>query len=113
MARQLEQHLSNIVDKLHILICLVRFCDLGLATETVELAKALQEGNIAGKLYIGCVSQALVSVLEERIQPQHIPLLDILVECVLGRCAGAVNYISGHQGIRGIPEYPRHCEEAA
>jgi hypothetical protein len=63
----------------------------GLDTETVEQALVqLQEVNArcngvnGAKLEVGCVSQALVSVLGERVQHQHIlSLLDSLVESVL------------------------------
>jgi len=85
----------------------------GLATETVEQALVqLQEvdvrcnGGSAGKLEIGCVSQALVSVLGERVQHQHIlSLLDSLVECVLdtqlGGVQGTVEVLSGLVVTRG------------
>ena len=70
----------------------------GLDTETVEQAlMQLQEVNIrcngenGSKLEIGCVSQALVSVLGERVQHQHIlSLLDSLVESILDAQIGSV-----------------------
>ena len=84
-----------------------------LVTETEEQAlMQLQEVDrgSAGKLEIGCVSQALVR--GERVQYQHILSLDSLVEWVLDTQLGGAELVGGQQGIIGHPKYPRLPEEA-
>eukprot|EP00092_Neocalanus_flemingeri_P105615 GFUD01135406.1.p1 GENE.GFUD01135406.1~~GFUD01135406.1.p1 ORF type:complete len:827 (+),score=184.53 GFUD01135406.1:272-2482(+) len=85
----------------------------GLTVETVEQALVqLQAVNLrcngedGGKLEISCVSQALVSVLGERVQHQHIlSLLDSLVEGVLdtqiGSVQGTIQVLTGLVVTRG------------
>lgn len=85
----------------------------GLAVETVEQALVQLQGvNVrcngeeGGKLEVGCVSQALVSVLGERVQHQHIlSLLDSLVESVLdtqvGSVQGTIQVLTGLVVTRG------------
>ena len=85
----------------------------GLAVETVEQAlvhlqavNVRSNGDSGGKLEVGCVSQALVSVLGERVQHQHVlSLLDSLVEGVLdtqiGSVQGTIQVLHGLVTTRG------------
>ena len=76
----------------------------------MQLQEVNNKGS-AGKLEIGCVSQALVR--GERVQYQHIlSLLDSLVEWVLDTQLGGAELVGGQQGIIGHPKYPRLPEEA-